>query len=118
MSTPDRIALLDAYATPCPDCHQPIMWAWTRASDLSERMPLDAVPVANGNVRAYREGRRLVCDVIGSQSERRKLTLGGWPLYQHHRLTCPKAHKWARQTPKSRPEPRRTLEAPDGGGLW
>jgi hypothetical protein len=89
------------------------MWAWTNASDRTERMPVDAAPVPNGNVRVYQDGRRLVCDVIGSVAERRKLVLGGWPLYIHHRLMCPKADKWSRRV---RPEPRQTLEAPEG--LW
>jgi hypothetical protein len=103
------------FVTECPDCHGPIMWAWTKASDCTERMPIDAEPVANGNVHVYQEGRRLVCDAIGTARDKRILALAGNKLYQYHRIMCPRAHGWARVA-KSRPAPRRTIEAPEG--LW
>lgn len=116
MSTkPDRFDLLHAFAKPCNYCRQRIMWAWTNASGRVERMPLDAAPVPEGNVIAYRDEKRprlLVCDVIGKRGDRRKLALGGWPLYQHHRLTCSQAERWARAPIAMRPQPSPRQERP------
>lgn len=99
------------------------MWAWTNASGRRERMPLDATPEPNGNVMVYRDDdnpRLLICDVIGSKAHRAHLTRAGWPLYLHHRLSCPKADRWARGPLSMRPAPplqqqRPSVDTPDDG---
>jgi hypothetical protein len=116
VAPPDRGGVSSSYATPCPDCKQPILWPWTRASDCTIQMPVDAGPTDRGNVKITVEGRRLVADVIGKSDDRRKMILGGWPLYLHHSQSCTKSNSWSRNAPKRRPEPLRTTEAPDG--LW
>lgn len=109
---PDPVALAATFATRCNYCHKRIMWAWT---DNETRMPLDATPTPFGNVRAYQEGRRLQCEEISKREDRHRLILGGWLLYQHHRMSCPQADKWARlQKP---PAPRVDTPCTDVG-LW
>lgn len=115
-SRPDPTELRRRFARDCSNCRQPIMWAWTVTGD---RMPIDADPVDNGNVMAFVDGRRLRVDVIGDAPTRRKLRLGHWPLYRHHRLSCPMADQWARQTKrKTAPPPVDTPTAPEGSALW
>lgn len=93
----------------CPDCHKPIMWAKTNASDRTEWMPLDFAPAERGNVLAYpapENARLLVCDVLDHRS--RKLSAmraDGWLLFSHHRVSCPFADRWARQNKSMRPRP-------------
>jgi hypothetical protein len=94
------------FAELCPDCQQPILWPWTSASAGVNRMPVDAEPVDTGNVLVTVDSlnpNRIVCDVIGNRANRRKLAAGGHALYQHHRITCTRAEKWAR--PQRRPVP-------------
>jgi hypothetical protein len=114
-SKPDRFDLLHAFARPCNFCRERIMWAWTNASGLTVRMPVDAVPVPEGNVVVYRHDTRrrlLVCDVLDRKG-RRSLAAGGWPLYAHHRLTCTQADRWARGPLSMRPAPPRGQEQPE-----
>jgi hypothetical protein len=118
-SIPDRFDLLHAFARPCNFCRARIMWAWTNASGRTERMPLDAAPVPTGNVLVYRDDTRprlLVCDVLGTKADRRRMLLGGWPLYVHHRTSCAQADRWARGPVSMRPAPPPGQEQPEPTG--
>jgi hypothetical protein len=104
--------LAAVFAQPCNYCRQMIMWGNTAAG---ERMPVDADPTPFGNVRLHRRGRVLTADVIGKAEDRRRLRLGGHPLFQHHRLSCTKAEQWARTQAKPTP----AVDTPRPvGGLW
>jgi hypothetical protein len=118
-SIPDRFDLLHAFGRPCNFCRTRIMWAWTNASDLTVRMPVDAIPVAEGNVIVYRHDTRprlLVCDVVADRRGLRALRAGGWPLYVHHRMSCTQADRWARGPVSMRPAPPRGQEQPEQTG--
>ncbi len=91
------------------------MWAKTVASKLTEWMPLDAAPVTGGNVIVFRDPdapRRLVCDVIGRPRVRLGMAADGWSFWQHHRLSCPFADRWARSKVHERPTPTGIAPAP------
>lgn len=108
-------AELEAFVRRCSDCRQPIMWAKTVASKLVEWMPLDAAPVSTGNVAVYRDPartRHLVCDVVGNPRKRAGMAADGWSFWQHHRLSCPHADRWARQPKSMRPQPPATRATP------
>lgn len=94
----------------CPDCHHGIVWARTRTGQW---MPLDAEPTDHGNV-ALSPGRWPVCDVIGRKATRDAMRAAGRLLYQHHRLSCPFAHRWARRPAPPRPVPEQA-PGPDMG---
>jgi hypothetical protein len=98
----------------CPDCRKPIMWARV-GKDRDEWMPLDAEPVPSGNVLAQPDPtapRRLIADVLGRPAARAAMVADGWLLFQHHRLSCPFADKWARQNKSMRPGPTGVRPAP------
>jgi hypothetical protein len=101
----------------CPDCHKEIMWAKTNASGRKEWMPLDAEPIRSGNVLAYPAPDRprvLVCDVLGRGPRAGLMFDDGWPIFIHHRLSCPYADRWARQNKSMRPGPAGTrIERPE-----
>lgn len=104
--------LAATFARPCNFCRASIMWVNTAAG---QRMPVDAESSLYGNVRLYRDGRKLAGQVIGKPSERRRLQLGGWSLHCHHRLSCPQADRWARGQSK----PTRTADTSGSSeGLW
>jgi hypothetical protein len=98
----------------CSDCHHPILWARV-GPDRDEWMPIDADPVDTGNVLAYPDPaapRRLVADVIGTRRLRRSLHAAGFLLFQHHRLSCMYADRWARGPKAMRPHPTGVRPAP------
>lgn len=74
--------------TPCRSCGAPVYWALTREG---RRMPIDAEPVATGNVllTLRRSTGALTCTVLGAgvlveiESGRRR--------YTSHYATCPQA---------------------------
>jgi hypothetical protein len=98
----------------CPDCRKPIMWAKV-GKKHDEWMPIDAEPVSTGNVLAYPDPtapRRLLADVIGRAPVRAGMREQGWLMFQHHRLSCPFADRWARQKIAQRPGPTGLRPAP------
>lgn len=111
-SAPDPDAVTERFGKRCNFCGQPIVWANTITRD---KMPLDAAPSPHGNVRVHVDGRKLACDVIGKQSDRRKLTLGGWPLYRHHGLSCLRSDQWGRGAAVKPPA---VDTVPEEAGLW
>ncbi|MEU5848960.1 hypothetical protein [Saccharopolyspora shandongensis] len=85
---------LDSHITPCPDCDEPIVWA-TTAKGVS--MPVDAEPVNGGNVLLSVGSRGVHAGVLGV-NQAAGARDRGQPLYQHHRLSCPRAYRWARRS--------------------
>lgn len=104
--------LAATFAAPCTHCRMPVMWTLTATG---EKIPVDVQPTAFGNIRLYRDGRRLASQVAATPTERRRLLHGGWPLFHLHRLSCPKAADWARG---HRAATRVAVSTPDIGGLW
>lgn len=85
-------------AEPCPDCRQSIVWALT---SKNKRMPVDAAPVADGNIHLELDGDTVKTTVLGkAKADLARDT--GTVLHQHHRLTCAQAAKWA-DNPDSAP---------------
>ncbi len=99
-------------------CGGRILWARTVASGLTEWMPLDAEPTPDGNILAYPDPtnrRRLICVVYDVRKNRARLAgmvADGWLLFQHHRLSCPRADQWARAPKSMRPGPTGVRPAP------
>ena len=75
---------------PCKSCGRPIFFALTAKG---RRMPLDADPVAGGNVLVTQDGEDLRAAVVDSASQ--PVTR---PLYRSHFVSCPNAarHRRAR----------------------
>lgn len=98
----------------CSDCKGRIMWARV-GKDRGEWMPLDADPSPTGNVLAQPDPtapRRLIADVLGRPAARAAMVADGWLLFQHHRLSCPHADRWARKNKSLRPGPTGVRPAP------
>jgi hypothetical protein len=96
MLIPDPHDLASTFGRTCRNCRRRIMWAWTGAD---ERMPVDAQPTEHGDVLLRRDParpRRLLAAVEGSRRRLDAMRAAGWPTYQHHRLSCPRAEEWAR----------------------
>jgi len=109
---PESVAeLIGTFGVLCDHCHMPIMAARTVTGDP---LPVDAETSQFGTVRVYRDSHKLIAQVIGTLTERRRLTLGGWPLFRPHRLSCPKASEWSRGHRKPT-TPNVSMAA---GGLW
>ena len=88
-------------------CGKEIMWARV-GKGHDELMPIDADPSPTGNVLARPDPgnrRRLLGDVIGSRMRREAMAADGWLLFLHHRLSCARADRWARQPHAMRPQP-------------
>ncbi|MER5388353.1 hypothetical protein [Saccharopolyspora sp. NPDC002686] len=83
---------LDSHITQCPDCRASIVWATT---GKGHQMPLDAEPVPAGNVLLSADRKGVHAGVLGP-NQAAGARDRDQPLYQHHRLSCPYAHKWAR----------------------
>lgn len=106
---------LELFVRNCSDCRRPIMWAKTVASDGQEWIPLDAEPIATGNVIVFRDPnapRRLLADVVGRSAVRAGMRADGWHFWQHHRISCPRADEWARRPKHLRPQPTGVRNAP------
>lgn len=96
----------------CSHCKARIMWAKTNASGRKEWMPLDVEPAPRGNVLAYPapgDPRLLVCDVLSDRGRDQPrldaMRADGWLLFQHHRLSCPRAEEWSKGPLALRPQP-------------
>lgn len=72
----------------CKSCGAPVTWVLTTKG---KRMPLDAVPVATGNV-TVEDGYATVHAAIG-------LFVAPGPRYVSHFATCPQANQ--HRTPRS-----------------
>lgn len=104
---------LEVFHRVCSACRKPVMWP--RSVATGDLMPVDAEPTPGGNVLCRRsddDPRRLVCDVIGRKATRAAMAEDGWPMWVHHRLSCPKADEWARQPKHRRPQPTGLRPAP------
>jgi hypothetical protein len=86
----------------CNFCKQLIVWTTT---DKGARMPVDwPAPVTGGNVLLVLDDRKgLIATVLGTLAHRRAYSAVGWPLYLHHRLSCPDAERWARDPANAAP---------------
>ena len=71
----------------CRSCGKPIIWARTEAG---KAMPVDALPVATGNLVATGE------DTVRYVSKGRPAE-PGVPLYVSHFSTCPDSKGWRKQ---------------------
>jgi hypothetical protein len=74
---------------PCKSCGRPIIFAITAKG---RRMPLDADPVAGGNVLVTQEDEDLRAAVVDSASQ--PVTR---PLYRSHFVSCPNAARHRRR---------------------
>lgn len=74
---------------PCRSCGAMLRWVRTRAG---KAMPLDAEPVADGNVVLGEDGTARVLT-------RKQVEQGGivGPRYVSHHATCPQAKQWRRE---------------------
>lgn len=81
--------------TRCDHCHANIVWA-TTVNDA--RMPVDYVAVPTGNLLVTVDTKAAVLRVatLGTPAARRAHAAQGWPLHQHHKLSCPYADSWSR----------------------
>lgn len=68
----------------CRNCSAVIVWAKTEAG---KRMPLDAEPVADGNLVLLGGIAR------AATAEEKK---AGWKLYRPHWASCPQSDLWRR----------------------
>lgn len=76
----------DLPTTPCRTCGTPIVW--TVAASTGKRMPVDAEPVADGNL--WLGGRNPIRAHVlqGAQLRNRRLLPEG-KVYRSHFATCP-----------------------------
>lgn len=80
----------------CRSCGAPIVWTLTvRDRD----MPVDAEPVAGGNLQLerivrYRGAEPVTTDRIRSTVVKSHLAFGSSDLYLSHFAKCPQASKW------------------------
>ena len=71
----------------CRSCLEPIVWATTAEGN---KMPLDAEPHEEGNVRLLEDG---TCEVVGPLET--LIAAGeGVRLHRSHFATCPEAAHW------------------------
>ena len=79
----------------CNHCKGLIVWAIT---GTDSRMPVDwPAPDTGGNVLLVLDDHKgLIATVLGTPGQRQAYATSGWPLYLHHRLSCPFAERWAR----------------------
>lgn len=76
--------------TTCRSCNAPIIWAPTSAG---RKMPLDAEPVTDGNVKITEDGIAHVLSDHDLVVER----MMGEPLFKSHFATCGQAGQWRRK---------------------
>lgn len=70
----------------CRSCHAAIFWAIT---DKGKQQPIDAAPVAGGNLVVAQRGTVFYAHVAG-------LFDAPGDRYMPHHATCPDAEKWKR----------------------
>lgn len=90
---PQRQAAVSAFETKrCASCSAPVIWTVTHNG---KKMPVDAEPADNGNIRLRQEGDRMIAEYPGREhpglfedpDQRR---------YLSHFATCPQAQSWRR----------------------
>ena len=91
----------DRYAC-CRSCGAPIVWAIT--DDEQRKMPVDAAPVTDGNVRLSLVDGRLIAKVVGKDHESRNAPI---PTYRSHFSTCADAGRWRKRYAKASWDARR-----------
>jgi hypothetical protein len=75
----------------CRTCSARIVWA--RPAFSNSAIPLDPVPVADGNILVNVKGNRLMALVLPPGDER----IGTDTTYTTHFATCPDAEHWRRR---------------------
>lgn len=75
----------------CRSCHAPIIWATSKGGTA---MPVDAEPVADGNVELTAQPGQWVGPVAVVLTAP---SLFGLPLRKAHFTTCPEADTWRRK---------------------
>lgn len=89
-------------STRCQSCDAEIIWATT---ENDEQMPVDAVPVGDGNIRleersvpAYGKGgavrEEIILTAVYERPEQENLFNESVELYVSHRATCEQAKSW------------------------
>lgn len=73
----------------CRSCHAPVIWSVTAKG---KRMPVDAEPVATGNIKLFVNGSGIVYSSKPGPSETEE-------RYLPHFATCPQVGSWR---PKAR----------------
>lgn len=82
--------MADEYHTePCRSCGHAVIWTTTAAG---KPMPVDALPVAGGTVRLWRDGGGKVRSAVVTAH----LAYGRRDLRASHFVRCPDAAKWRR----------------------
>ena len=77
---------------PCRSCTQPVIWAKTKTG---KRMPVNAEPSEDGNIRLARINGGPYADVLSPA----RLAAGTQePLRTSHFVTCPDAPAWRRKS--------------------
>lgn len=88
----------------CDHCFTMIVWAKTEPRADATRMPVDAKPAPDGNVvLSVYEPHGLIAGVVQTRGRRRAMVAEGWTFYQHHRLSCPYASRWADKPDAKKP---------------
>lgn len=78
----------------CGSCQAPIIWAMT---EKAVRMPVDAQPASDGNVRLHDRGGVAPLAVVLKTHE----LFGKTGLRKSHFATCPDAVSWRRRPQKA-----------------
>lgn len=80
----------------CRSCHAAI--TWTTNTKSGKRMPIDPVPVANGNIvlTTGNDGPRATVLTKAELEKRHQLPGGPGDLYVSHHATCPQRDTWRR----------------------
>lgn len=83
--------------TACKSCGAPLRWAKT---GVGKRIPLDAEPVANGNIRLGLIGG-IEYAIVLPPADIACCQVDGLPLYVSHFATCPNSAQHRRRQPGS-----------------
>jgi hypothetical protein len=75
--------------TTCRSCPAEVLWLTNQRT--GRPAPIDATPVATGNVEVD-DARRTYRVLGGKELERVRAT--GWPLHTSHLATCPARAEW------------------------
>lgn len=76
----------------CRSCGAPVIWTVTHKG---KRMPVDADPVENGNIKLRRDGDRVVAEYPGKEHPG-LFDDADEARYLSHFATCPNAGDWRR----------------------
>jgi len=75
----------------CGSCGMSVIWTTTHRG---KRMPVDAEPAENGNVRLRQDGERVIAEYPGR--EHPDLFEDDGKRHLSHFVTCPQAESWRR----------------------